>query len=341
MGTLSRTTEQGFVLLSDVALAPAFDTKEIERQRSQRLTDLVEEQDSPATVRTKTLNQVLFGGTAYGYASIGTEASNQSLTRDDLRDFWKRTFVPSNAALVVAGDIRESDLRKLAEKYFGGWSGEPFRGTSPPETGAPKRAIYIVDKPGAPQTSLAIATIGAPRSTPDYVPLEVLNMIFGGQFASRINMNLRENHGYTYGAHSSFAFRRGAGPFSAAAGIRTDVTAPAVRELFGEVERIRDAEISLGELQLAKNGWALALAGNFQTTRDVAATAGGLFVYGLPFDYYGGLAKQIDAVTAADVQRMARKYLHPESMVVIAVGDRARIEPDLEKLDLGPVKQVP
>jgi zinc protease len=339
--TLSRTTDEGFALLSDVALDPAFEPKEIERQRSQRLTTLVEDADKPSVVRTKTLNQVLFGDTAYGYTSIGTEASNQLITWDDLEGFWKRGFVPSNAALVVAGDIRTTELRKLAEKYFGGWSGEPFHSAPLAVAGDPKRAIYIVDKPAAPQTSLAVATIGAPRSTPDYVPLEVLNMVFGGQFASRINMNLREEHGYTYGAHSGFAFRRGAGPFSAYSGIRTDVTAPAVGEIFREVERIRDSEVSAEELQLAKNGWALALAGDFQTTGNVAAAEGELFVYGLPLDYYGGLRARIDAVSAADVRRMAEKYLDPEAMVVIAVGDRARIAPELEKLDLGPVKQVP
>jgi zinc protease len=205
----------------------------------------------------------------------------------------------------------------------------------------PKRAIYIVDKPGAPQTSLAVATIGAPRSTPDYVPLEVMNMVFGGQFSSRINMNLREEHGYTYGAHSSFAFRRGAGPFSASAGIRTDATAPAVQELFREVERIRNTELSAEELKVAKDAWALSLAGDFETTADIAETEGGLFVYGLPSDYYGGLSKLINAVTATDVQRVAKEALHPESMVVIAVGDRARIAPELEKLNLGPVQLVP
>lgn len=249
----------------------------------------------------------------------------------DLVGFWKRGFVPSNTALVVAGDIGEIELGKLAEHYFGGWSGEAFHSSPPAVPADPKRTIYVVDKPGAPQTSLAVATIGAPRGSQDYVPLEVMNMVFGGQFSSRINMSLREEHGYTYGAHSSFSFRRGAGPFSA----------PAVRELFREVDRIRNTEPSAEELKVAKDAWSLSLAGDFETTADIAATEGGLFAYGLPFDYYGGLAKQIDGVSASDVQRAAQKFLHPESMVMIAVGDRARIAPELEKLDLGPVQLVP
>jgi zinc protease len=341
LGTLSGNTEAGFELLSDVALHPAFDTKEMERKRSQRLTALLEEKDSSGALRTKALNHVLYGNSAYGYSGIGTESATKELKREDLVGFWKRGFVPSNAALVVAGDIRESQLRKLAEQYFGGWMGEPFHSIPPATPSDPKRAIYIVDKPGAPQTSLALATIGAPRSTPDYVPLGVMNMVFGGQFSSRINMNLREEHGYTYGAHSSFSFRRGAGPFSATAGIRTDVTAPAVQELFREVERIRNTEVSDEELKVAKDSWALSLAGDFETTVDITATEGQLFVYGLPLDYYGGLGRRIDSIGSADVKRVASEYLHPESMVVIVVGDHARIAPELEKLKLGPVELLP
>jgi len=154
-------------------------------------------------------------------------------------------------------------------------------------------------------------------------------------------MNLREEHGYTYGAHSNFAFRRGAGPFSAYGEIRTDVTAPAIQELFHEVGRIRKTDVSLEELKLAKDSWALSLAGDFETTGDITGSEGGLFVYGLPLDYYRELPAQIDAVTAADVRSSATKYLNPDFLVVVAVGDRVRIEPEMEKLGLGPVQVIP
>jgi zinc protease len=339
--TLSWNSEASLELLADVALHSAFDRAEVERVRSQRLTSLLEERDSPAALRTKTMNQVLFRDSPYGDSILGTEASVRSITRDELWSFWKRGFVPQNAALVVAGDIHTADLRRIAEACFGSWTGEPFDSAPPGPEADPKRAIYVVDKPGAPQTSLAIATVGAPRSSPDYVSLEVLNMVFGGEFVSRINMNLREEHGYTYGAHSSFAFRRGAGPFSASAGVRTDVTAPALVELFREVDRIRETEVSSDELKLAKDSWALSLAGDFETTGAIAATEGGLFLYALPLNYYAGLTERIDAVSAAEVQRLAQKYLDPQSMIVVAVGDRARIVPELQKLDLGPVENVP
>jgi zinc protease len=309
--------------------------------RSQRLAAIVEENENAARLRTKTLNHVLYGKSSYGYSSIGTDTSNKSMARADLVAFWKRGFVPSNAALVVAGDLTEAQLRSMAEKYFSSWSGGVFTATPPETPKSPERTIYIVDKPHAPQTSLAIGTVGVARSTPDFVPLQVMNSVFGGQFSSRLNMNLREEHGYTYGAHSSFGFRRGAGPFSAWGGIRTNVTAPAVTELFREVRRIRETAPTEDELRRAKDSWSLSLAGDFETTSDIATTEGNLFLYQLPFSYYATLADKIEAVTATRVQEVANRYLNPDKMVVVAVGDRAQIEPELRKLDLGNVEIVP
>jgi zinc protease len=338
---LSKNAAPGLALLAEMALDPALRAEEIARVRSRRLTALREEKATPSVLRTATVNRMLYGDSAYGYSTLGTEPSLRAITREDLAGFWMHDWVPSNAALVVAGDIRESELRKLAETGFGRWAGPAALPRIEAAPAAPTRAIYVVDNPGASQTSLAVATVGAARNTPDYIALEVLNMVFGGQFTSRINMNLREEHGYTYGAYSGFAFRQSPGPFSATAGIRTDVTAPAVRELFHELERIRTSEVSPEELELAKGAWALSLAGDFETTADVAGTEGRLFVYGLPNGYYGTLAEEIDRVRAADVLRVATKYLRPEAMVVVAVGDRARILPELEKLGLGEVVTVP
>jgi zinc protease len=302
---------------------------------------LLEAREDPEVRRDDTLDHALYGNSSHGFDVTGTEASNQSLTRYDLLGFWKQEFVPQGAALVVAGDITEKELRALSEKYFGTWPGSPAAAEPKSDFPKPRRAVYIVDEPGAPQTSLAIGGIGARRDTPDFAAVSVMNMIFGGQFASRINMNLREEHGYTYGAHSWFSFRRGPGPFSAYSGIRTDATAPAVHELFGEIDKIREADVTPDELKLAKDGWALSLAGDFETTADIAATEAGVFVYGLPPDYYRVLPGEIDAVTASDVRRAAMKYLDPASLVVVAVGDRARIAPEIEKLGLARIEVVP
>jgi zinc protease len=167
-----------------------------------------------------------------------------------------------------------------------------------------------------------------------------MNTALGGLFSSRINMNLREEHGYTYGAQSFFNYRRGVGPFLAGGAIRTDATAPATHELFKELTRIREAELTPDELQKAKDSFSKSLVGLFETTGDTASTVGLQFVFGLPMDYYRNLPAQIDKVTAADALRVAKEYVHPDATVAVAVGDRAKIEPELKKLDLGPVNVV-
>ncbi|MGH9555234.1 MAG: M16 family metallopeptidase, partial [Terriglobales bacterium] len=202
-----------------------------------------------------------------------------------------------------------------------------------------ERRIAIVDKPGAPQTALRIGHAGVARSSPDYLPVEVMNTNLGGLFSSRINMNLREKNGYTYGAFSTFQYRRGPGPFYVGTSVRTDVTAPAVREIFNELEAMRSKEISNEELVIARDSIARSLPGNFETTPFTAATVRNLFLYNLPLNYYNTLPAAIDGVTAADVLRAAKQYLAPEKMAVVAVGDRSKIGLELEKLALGPVEQ--
>jgi zinc protease len=238
---------------------------------------------------------------------------------------------------VIVGDLNASDARTLAEKYFGNWQGTTPRQIPPAVDAQPARGIYLVDKPGAPQTMLLVGGIGATRSTPDYVPLEVMNNVLGALFSSRINMNLREEHGYTYGGFSFFDYRRGPGLFLVGSGIRTDATAPAVGELFKELDRIRTSAPSPEELKLAKGAFSLSLAGLFESSGQTAGTIGDLFVFDLPLDYYQQLPGKIDAVTSDDVRRAAERYVHPETAAVVGVGDNAKVADALGKLALGPV----
>ena len=337
--TLKKNADAALELVADVALQPAFAAKELDRVRNTRLTQVLQQRDNPNVLASKVFNSEVYGTEhPYGYTELGTEDSIKTVTREDMLKFWQSGYVPANAALVVAGDLTESELRALAEKHFGRWTGKATPVASPDVRAAAARRILIVDKPGAPQTALRIGTVGVPRANPDYVPIEVLNTGLGGLFSSRINMNLREKNGYTYGAGSTFQFRRGPGPFFTATSVRTDVTAPAVREIFNEFERIRAADVSAEELKIAKDSFARSLPGLFETTGQAAASIGQLFIYDLPLDYYRTLPGQIDAVTVADVRRAAEKYLLPESMVIVAVGDRSKIEPELLKLNLGKVE---
>jgi zinc protease len=337
--TLKKNVDAALELVADVALQPAFAAKELDRVRNTRLTQVLQQRDNPNVLASKVFNSEVYGAShPYGYTELGTEESIKAITREDMTRFWQAGYVPENAALVVAGALTESELRALAEKHFGKWAGKAGTVTRPEVRASAARRVLLVDKPGAPQTALRIGMVGVPRASPDYVPIQVMNTGLGGLFSSRINMNLRERNGYTYGAGSVFQFRRGPGPFFTATSVRTDVTAPAVREIFNEFERMRATDVSAEELKIAKDSFARSLPGLFETTAQAAASIGQIFIYNLPLDYYSTLPGKIDAVTIADVRRVAGKYLLPESMVIVAVGDRSKIEPELLKLNLGKVE---
>jgi zinc protease len=327
-------------LIADVVLQPSFPADEIERQRASRLNQLVQQRDNPGQVAAQVTAAALFGNRhPYGFTEIGTESSVKSLGRDDMVAFWKQNFVPNNAALVVAGDISMAELQALAEKAFGAWQ----RGTpTTPALGSPtttKAKVVVVDKPGSEQTQVRVATIGAPRSSPDFRPIQVMNMALGGLFSSRINLNLREAHGYTYGASSQFVFRRSAGPFQVASGIRTDVTAPAIVEILKEIRGMAEKPMTEEELRGAKTSMINSLPGAFETTLDAVGNFSNVYLYDLGLDYYTKYANEVNAVTSEQALAMAKKYLSSDRLVVIAVGDRAKIESSVRKLNLGAIER--
>jgi zinc protease len=336
--TLIKNDDAAFALFSDAALHPAFAADEIERVRSSRITALLQQKDSPQALVGQIYSKVLFGNGPYGFTPLGTEEATQSTTREDLAGLWKKTAVPSNSALVIAGDFTENQARGLAQKYFGTWSGDGFTAPIPKAPAPPSPAVYVSDKPGSPQTMLFAVGVGAARTTPDFAPLTVMNTIFGGLFSSRLNMNLREQHGYTYGARSRFDYRRGVGSFWAAAPVKTADTGAATQEIFSELKKMAGGDVTAEELKLAKDNYNQSLVGRFQTTQQLAGTFAALHMFGLPADYFEKLPPTIEVVSAADVHRVAQKYIDSAHMFVVAVGDRAKIEPELAKLNIGTVQ---
>jgi zinc protease len=333
--TLKRNTAAALGILADVVLRPTFPQEEVERQRGQRISQLAQERQDPESVSAKAMAAALYGPRhPYGSAELGTEPSIRRMAREDMLAFWKANFVPNNAALIVAGAISADELRRLAEQAFGQW--QPGTAASP-TLGAPettKAKVVMVDKPGAAQTQLRVASIGVPRSTPDYAALEVMNASLGGLFSSRINMNLREEHGYTYGAGSVFRYRRSAGPFFVATGVRTDVTGASVREIFKEIDRMIAVPLAADELALARDSLVRSLPGQFETSGDVLRSFTNVYVFDLGMDYFLKFPQQVGAVTVEAVQDVARRHLSPAQMLVVAVGDRAKIEPQLRELGL-------
>ncbi|HEU4436884.1 MAG TPA: pitrilysin family protein, partial [candidate division Zixibacteria bacterium] len=337
--SLTKNFPKALDILADVILNPSFPEEEIERQRASRLAGLVQERENPSAVANRVMARVLYGSNhPYGYPEIGTEAAIKATTRDDMYGFWQKNFVPNNAALVVAGSISKNELKALAEKAFANW--KPGTPTAP-QLGNPATTpakVVIVDKPGAPQTQLRVTTIGQPRSTPDYAALQVTNGVLGGLFSSRINLNLREAHGYSYGAFSTFVYRRAAGPFLVATGVRTDVTGPSVEEIYKEINRMTAETVTPDELALSKQSLVRSLPGDFETSSSAAGTFSNLYIYDLGLDYYSKFPATVSAVDAATVQATAKKHLRLDKMVVVAVGDKTKIRPELEKLNLGSVE---
>ena len=323
-------------LISDVVLRPTFPPDEVERRRASRVAAFTDERSDPETIVSRTSVSALFGPKSpYGYDNEGTEPSIKAISRDDMMNFWKTNYVPNNAALVVTGSIPASDLKSLIEAKLGSWKSGTIQ---PPPVGAAeatKAKVILVDRPGAQQTMVRLVQRGVRRSTSDYAALEVMNSELGGVFSSRINLNLREEHGYTYGASTFFIFRRAMGYFVAGGGIRTDVTAPAITEIQKEIQRMIDTPMKPDELSLAKDSQARSLPGMFETSGGEAGALAEIYMYNLPRDYFSNLPGQLNAVTAEQAQAVAKKYLHPEEMILVCVGDRAKIEPELAKLNLG------
>jgi zinc protease len=334
--SLSRSFPEALELLADVALHPNFPKAEIERVRSERLAALVQEKDEPTAVALRIAAAALYGPhDSHGYPDIGTGESIQAISHDDLLHFWQQNYFPNESAVIVSGNIKLETLRPLLEKAFGEWKGgkSSVAAVGSPETTDAR--LILVNRAGAPQTTLLCVSLGAARSTPDYAPIEVMNTDLGGLFSSRINMNLREQHGYTYGASSFFSYHRTTGSFGVYSDVRTDVTAPATTEVFNELRRMRDSLMTADEMRLSKDSITRSLPGRFERGTEAAGSFAELFTYDLPLDYYSNLPDKINAVTAERVQSVAEKYIHPEKMIVLAVGDRAKIEEDLKKLNLG------
>ena len=331
-------------LLADVAFAPDFPAQELERLRTERLTSLLQARDDASSLVAIAYPRLLFGPEhRYGTSAGGTETSIAALGVNQLRAYHRSHYRPDNGVLVVVGDVTPAALKPLLDPRFGTWKAEgpvapPFPVRASPQPA--KRQIYLVDKPGAAQSQIRIGLVGVPRSTPDYIALDVLNTILGGSFTSRLNQNLREKNGYSYGASSRFDMRRSAGPFQAGAGVQTDKTAAALTEFFHELTAIL-TPVPADELEKSKNYAALSFGGEFETSGQLAAKLEEIAVYGLPDDVFMKYVSAVQATTAADLTRVAKHYLLLDRMAVVVVGDRAKIEAGIRAAGLGPVTVVP
>jgi len=333
-------------ILADVVQNPAFAKDEIERERSRRLTALAQENDRPANLLANTVSSTLYpAGHPYASTLLGDEAALKKTSQADLVRFHAATFLPDHTTVAVAGDITKDKAVAEIERALGAWKGKAPKAApvaEPPAVGAKDPRVVLVDRPGATQSNVSVALPGVPRSTKDFDAILVMNTILGGQFSSRLNMNLREAHAYTYGARSGFDFRHGPGPFTAGGAIFAAKTDAAVKEILTEVDRIRRDPVSEEELADAKASLIKQLPARFETAGETAGTLAGLAIYGLPLDEFATRPARFAKVTRDDVKRVAEAYLKPERIRVVVVGDLAVIKEGLGSVGLGaPVIKTP
>jgi zinc protease len=324
-------------LLADVVREPAFPQVELDRTRREYLVGLGSERDSAAQIAGRTTWRELYGADhPYGLTTIADqEASANRVTREDLFRVHRQTFNPRTTALVLAGDVTPARARDLAERAFGDWTGDGAAPAVPAPPAAASRVV-LIDKPGAGQTVLRLAQPGVAFDATDLRPMEVLDTVLGGP-SGRLYRNLRERHGYTYGAYSSVGVQRGVAPIMLTADVTAGSTGAAVREMLAEVTALRDAPVGPEELAAAKQSIIRSLPAGYDGVGALGTSAAGMYVFDRPLDHPTTLPGVYDRVTAEDVQAAARAHLHPDRMQIVAVGDRATVEPQLAALGLGPV----
>jgi zinc protease len=333
---LARFLGPALALLADIVARPSLLDADFERVRQLRLHRLTQLRDMPGAVADRAFVRLLYGNHPYGHTPLGNETSLSSLRVDDVRGFHRALVRPSDATLIVAGDCDQREVEALATDAFGAWAGASV-GDLPPGPALPRPPrLNLIPRSGAPQSELRLGHVAAPRNTPDYHALVAANMVLGGQFVSRINLNLREAKGLTYGARTSFDFRRMAGPFSLQVSVQTAGTAQAIHESLLEIAAIRgsrpvtEAELALGVAALTRG-----YARNFETAEQVGRAVAQIALYDLPDNYFDEFVPKIECVTAEDITRVTTEHLHPEQLTTLVVGDHEAIAADLAELGLG------
>jgi zinc protease len=326
-------------ILGDVLLNPTFPQDALDRLRTRLLVNLTQLRDRTAGIASIVYPKLLYG-TDHPYGRVTTEASLRAITRDDVVAFHKTYFEPGRAVITVVGDVKPDEVKAEVEKALAGWprggSVPAFDYPAPPA--AKPRTIYLVDKPGAAQSTFAIGEVGPSRATPDYYALRVMNEMLGVLFQSRLNHNIREVKGYSYGVFSNYAFGRGPGPFRAGGDVVTAKTDSALIEFMKELNDIRGPRPpSDDELAQAKASLVQSLPAAFESVSGVNGSIASIYTQGLPEDYYQQFARAVNAVTKEDVVRVAQKYIDPDHLAILIVGDRSKIEEPLKATGIAPV----
>jgi zinc protease len=335
--TLSDRLEAATLLLGQTISNPAFPQREVERLKAERLAEILQLETEPRGLADEKFSEFLYSPESrYSKPEEGSSESVRELSRVDITEFYAARYRSRATTVVIAGDVSTEKARDVVTRAFESWhSGTAAGPQLTTSVISVRRSLHIVHKADAPQSELRVGHIGLPRKNPDFFPVLVMNAVLGGLFGSRINLNLREAHGYTYGASSYFDWRRGRGPFVVSTAVQSEVTAPALREILYEIDRIRADRIADDELSLARDYLEGVFPIRYETTAAIASALATLVIYGLPDDYYDSYRRNVRAVSTEDVLRAAREHLHPDQVQTVVVGDARTIRQTVADLPLG------
>jgi zinc protease len=339
MTALSENLPEAFALLGKVMRTPAFRAREVERLKAERLAELLQLRTEPRGLADELFSRFLYTpGSRYARPDGGDDKSVDAIEREHIVSFYESRYQPGAVTVIVAGDITTEHAEELTRAALGDWKGgTPPRVTAADTPARLDRAIHLISKSDAPQSELRVGHVGIPRNHPDFFPVNVMNAVLGGLFNSRINLNLREAHGYTYGAFSGFEWRRQSGPFVVHTAVKSDVTAAAAKEILSEIDHIRAEPVKAEELSLATSYLEGVFPIRFETTAAIAAALSVLVIHGLPEDYYDRYRERVRALTVEQILNAAQQYLKPEWLQMVVVGDPASVRSMLEEMQFGPM----
>ncbi len=333
---LSDNFDQWFALTNDILLNPTFSAEELDRIKQRMKTQLRQQRANPNFLSTEAFSKAVYGSHPASVVSA-TPQSIDAITPDMLAKWHRERYAPQNAILGITGDVKVSEIVPKLEKVLASWKKTDLKEQLPPNPKpAASKRVVLVSRPNSVQTTVALGNIAIDRRDPDYIALTVMNHILGGGPAARLFLNLREEKGYTYGVYSGFTALKYPGPWRAGADVRTEVTDGAMTEFYREFQRIREEKVPATELDEAKRALVASFALSLERPSDLLGYAIIRKIYDFPPDYWDTYPAKITAVTADDVQRVARKYVNPDNLQIVAVGDITKIKPVLEKY--GPVE---
>lgn len=342
LSCLAERLPEALGILSEMLLEPAFPEDEVARAREQQLASIRHRAIDPGALATDSARARYFAPhVPYARAVDGTVDSLEGMSSASMHGYVDANYRPEDGGLIIVGDVDPGEVRAMVEEHLGGWSGAPATTASfSSEPASRDRTVWIMHRPGAAQSEIRIGHVGAARSIPDYYPLSIANMVLGGMFTSRLNLNLREENGFTYGVRSRFAFRAQAGPFQVSTAVGNDVTAAAVREIMHELETMAAGGPTEEEVSAARDYAAGVFGLQLETAGQVATRVSQLVVYGLPDDHFDRYRDEVRAVTRDQAAQAAATYMRPAEAQIVIVGDADVIGDDLRALDLGAVEVV-